>query len=285
LHKEIKSQHRQFVLSASLLLKNTDSYLIEFSWDDDLSFAEVLHLAGVIPLPPYLNRQAEVADQERYQTVYAKHDGSVAAPTAGLHFTNQLIQTLSNKDICHAYVTLHVGAGTFKPVKSETLEGHDMHAEYIDVTLACIEQLLAQQHAPIIPVGTTSFRTIETLYWMGVKAILNPSALIDELEIKQFDVYELPQDISREISLNALLDWMKQSAMQRIICKTQLLVTPGYTIRVADAIITNFHQPNSTLLLLISAFVGENWKSIYDYAIANDFRFLSYGDGSLLWKE
>jgi S-adenosylmethionine:tRNA ribosyltransferase-isomerase len=180
---------------------------------------------------------------------------------------------------------LHVGAGTFKPVKSETLEGHDMHAEYIDVTLACIEQLLAQQHAPIIPVGTTSFRTIETLYWMGVKAILNPSALIDELEIKQWDVYELPQDISREISLNALLDWMKQSAMQRIICKTQLLVTPGYTIRVADAIITNFHQPNSTLLLLISAFVGENWKSIYDYAIANDFRFLSYGDGSLLWKE
>ena len=284
LHKEIKSQHRQFVLSASLFHKNTDSYLIEFSWDDDLSFAEVLHLAGVIPLPPYLNRQAEVADQERYQTVYAKHDGSVAAPTAGLHFTNQLIQTLSNKDICHTYVTLHVGAGTFKPVKSETLEGHDMHAEYIDVTLACIEQLLAQQHAPIIPVGTTSFRTIETLYWMGVKAILNPSALIDELEIKQWDVYELPQDISREISLNALLDWMKQSAMQRIICKTQLLVTPGYTIRVADAIITNFHQPNSTLLLLISAFVGENWKSIYDYAIANDFRFLSYGDGSLLWK-
>ncbi len=286
LQKVISSHQQQFELSATLLQKNIDSYSIEFSWSDELlSFAEVLHLAGVIPLPPYLNRQADESDQDRYQTIYAQHDGSVAAPTAGLHFTNQLIERLTNKNISHTFVTLHVGAGTFKPVKSETLEGHEMHAEFIDVTIELIERILAQQQAPIIPVGTTSFRTIETLYWMGVKVFIQPNASLEELEIKQWDVYELPQDISREQSLTALLEWMKNRSMHRIICKTQLLVTPGYTIRIADAIITNFHQPNSTLLLLISAFVGEKWKTIYDYALANDFRFLSYGDGSLLWKE
>jgi S-adenosylmethionine:tRNA ribosyltransferase-isomerase len=286
LQKEINSQGLQFILSASMIQKNADSFLIELSWDkNDLSFAEVLHLAGVIPLPPYLNRAAEDSDQERYQTVYAKYDGSVAAPTAGLHFTDALIQKLAAKNIQHTFVTLHVGAGTFKPVKSETLEGHEMHAEFIDVNLDTLERILVQQSNPIIPVGTTSFRTIETLYWMGVKAFIQPNASLEELEIKQWDVYELPQDISRGQSLTALLDWMKLRSMHRIICKTQLLVTPGYTIRIADAIITNFHQPNSTLLLLIAAFVGEQWKTIYDYALANDFRFLSYGDGSLLWKQ
>lgn len=285
LEKQIQYNEKTLVLTAEMLQKNADSFSIEISWNDiDLTFAEVLHLAGVIPLPPYLNRQAEESDQERYQTVYAKFDGSVAAPTAGLHFTDALFEKLKNKDCAHDFVTLHVGAGTFKPVKSDTLDGHEMHAEYIDVSQQLIERILAQNSGPIVPVGTTSFRTLESLYWMGVKLCVNPNASLDELELKQWDVYELQQDITRTDAIIALLQWMKQKDLQRIICKTQLLVTPGYIIRMADAIITNFHQPNSTLLLLISAFVGENWKTIYNYALENEFRFLSYGDGSLLWK-
>lgn len=282
---EIKRGASFFHLSAVMIVKRHDSYLIEFSWDaPDLIFAEVLHLAGVVPLPPYLNRQAEPTDHERYQTVYAKHDGSVAAPTAGLHFTESLIEGLGAKHITHDYVTLHVGAGTFKAVKSDTLEGHEMHAEYIEVTQDAIHRILTNDDHPIIPVGTTSCRTLETIYWMGVKAILTPTATIEALAIKQWDAYELPQDISRERALHALLAWMDERNMKRIICKTQILITPSYCIRMADAIITNFHQPNSTLLLLIAAFVGDDWKSIYDYALAHEFRFLSYGDGCLLWN-
>lgn len=278
--------NKTITLEARMIDKLSDCFQIEFSWDrPHTSFAEVLHEFGIIPLPPYLNREAEKSDLASYQTVYAKHDGSVAAPTAGLHFTPALLQRLKEKSIDSLFVTLHVGAGTFKPVKSETLSGHDMHAEFIDVKEEDIKQLLKHHNGTIIPVGTTSFRTIESLYWMGVKAGMNPEYTISELEVKQWDVYELPQEVSVEMALQSLIQWMKKNNCNRLICKTQLLVTHYYKIRLAKAILTNFHQPNSTLLLLISAFVGDAWKVIYDYALANDFRFLSYGDGSLLWRK
>ena len=284
LSMRILEHDQEIVLEARMRNKLSDCFQIEFSWTmPNNSFAEVLHLFGIIPLPPYLNREAEKNDLSTYQTVYAQHDGSVAAPTAGLHFTSSLLQRLKEKSIHSLYVTLHVGAGTFKPVKSETLSGHDMHAEFIDVKEEDIEQLLTHHNGTIIPVGTTSFRTIESLYWMGVKANVNPESILSELEVKQWDVYQLPQDISVENALTSLLQWMNKNSMSRLICKTQLLVTPYYNVRLAKAILTNFHQPNSTLLLLISAFVGEEWKKIYQYALDNDFRFLSYGDGSLLW--
>jgi S-adenosylmethionine:tRNA ribosyltransferase-isomerase len=278
--------NKTITLEARMIDKLSDCFQIEFSWDrPHTSFAEVLHEFGIIPLPPYLNREAEKSDLASYQTVYAKHDGSVAAPTAGLHFTPALLQRLKEKSIDSLFVTLHVGAGTFKPVKSETLSGHDMHAEFIDVKEEDIKQLLKHHNGTIIPVGTTSFRTIESLYWMGVKASMNPEYTISQLEVKQWDVYELPQEVSVEMALQSLIHWMKKNNCNRLICKTQLLVTPYYKICLAKAILTNFHQPNSTLLLLISAFVGDAWKMIYDYALANDFRFLSYGDGSLLWRK
>ncbi len=220
--------------------------------------------------------------------MYAQHDGSVAAPTAGLHFTERVLNNLAIKNIHPAFVTLHVGAGTFKPVKAAKLEDHDMHAEWIDVDASLIQQL-QQASRKIIAVGTTSLRTIETLYWMGVKVVhhTQQSAItaitIDDLMMHQWDAYELPQDISRTNALQALLDWMQANNTQRLMCKTQILIAPGYRIRMADALITNFHQPQSTLLLLISAVVGDAWKTIYAHALANNFRFLSYGDGSLLW--
>jgi len=285
LKKEIETSEGLVSLYARKVKKQGDAFLIQFQWDFGAwSFAELLHEAGVIPLPPYLNRHADSSDNERYQTVYARHDGSVAAPTAGLHFTDNLLQRLQSKQVDLEFLTLHVGAGTFKPVKSETLEGHEMHAEFIDVPIALIERLLKQASGPIIPVGTTSCRTIETLYWMGVKALLNSEAAIEQLEIKQWDAYELPQVFTRREVLQALLQWMRRKGIDRLICRTQLLMSPLYQVRVADAIITNFHQPNSTLLLLIAAFIGDDWKEVYRYALEHDFRFLSYGDGSLLWK-
>jgi S-adenosylmethionine:tRNA ribosyltransferase-isomerase len=262
-----------------------DSFLIEFSWNgDDISFAEVLNDAGIVPLPPYLNRDTEEKDKALYQTIYAKHDGSVAAPTAGLHFTDQVMESLSAKGIKTSFVTLHVGAGTFKPVKSETLGGHEMHSEFIDVSLETIISIA--QHLPknLIAVGTTSLRTLESLYWMGVKAHTFPQLELSEIAIQQWDAYDLPQEIPVDVALAAMVDFLNRNKINRLITRTQLLIAPGYSLRMVDAILTNFHQPQSTLLLLIHAFVGVEWKTIYDYAMQNDFRFLSYGDGSLLWK-
>lgn len=266
-----------------------DCFLIHFTWNQaNLSFAEVLHAAGSIPLPPYLNRATEASDAERYQTVYAQHDGSVAAPTAGLHFTERVLNNLATKNIHPAFVTLHVGAGTFKPVKAAKLEDHDMHAEWIDVQASLIQQL-KETSGKIIAVGTTSLRTIETLYWMGVKIVHHTqqhsiaTITIDDIVMHQWDAYALPQEINRIVALQALLDWMQTHQTTRLMCKTQILIAPGYRIRMADALITNFHQPQSTLLLLISAVVGDAWKTIYAHALANNYRFLSYGDGSLLW--
>lgn len=281
-----------------------DSFLIQFEWDNEAqSFAEVLEAAGNIPLPPYFNRAVEANDKERYQTVYAAAEGSVAAPTAGLHFTPALFDKLATKNITKEFVTLHVGAGTFKPVKAARMEEHEMHAEYIDVQKSFVEMLRdnftkrdenANQIASaktIIAVGTTSLRTLESLYWMGAKIIAankhaNPS--IENISVVQWDPYELmPQNElpSTAVALAALSNWMKQNSLSRLIAKTQIIIAPGYHFKIIDGLITNFHQPQSTLLLLVAAITNGNWKPMYHYALENNFRFLSYGDGCLIWLD
>lgn len=264
----------------------SDGYTIELCWNDPhLSFAEVLHIAGAIPLPPYLNRDAEESDKDRYQTIYAKHDGSVAAPTAGLHFTENVFDSLAKKNIQHGFVTLHVGAGTFKPVKSERMQDHEMHAEFIDVSLSFLETLHQQLQHTIISVGTTSLRTLESLYWIGLKTAMNPSIGIESLSVSQWEPYEIDEAVQPQPSdaILALITWLKKNKTEKLVTKTQIIIAPGYRFRIAKALVTNFHQPQSTLLLLVSAITGEKWKEIYQYALDHDFRFLSYGDGSLLW--
>ena len=272
------------ILRVRIVEKLSDAYLVAFNWSlDGVSFAEILETAGDVPLPPYIKRESEKTDSNRYQTIYAKHDGSVAAPTAGLHFTEQVFASLEEKKIHRENITLHVGAGTFKPVKAATMEGHEMHAEWIDVGIGLLETLLATESL-VIAVGTTSLRTIESLYWLGVKAIKNPASL--QLSIGQWDVYapQLNQgNHSAKEALSALIQWMKDRNLQRIFTQTQLLITPGYQFRIVRALVTNFHQPQSTLLLLVAAAVGDDWKRIYQYALDHQLRFLSYGDGSLLF--
>lgn len=261
-----------------------DYYIISFKWDNpDISFADVLHAAGNLPLPPYMNRAAETADHERYQTVYAKHDGSVAAPTAGLHFTESLIESLNAADIHTTFVTLHVGAGTFKPVKAQLMQHHDMHAEFIDVSVDTIQEIISHLAENIVAVGTTSLRTLESLYWLGVKIIQNPGISSSALTVHQWDPYETDITIDSLTALNALLQWMTTKKIQRVITKTSIIVAPGYRFRIISGLITNFHQPQSTLLLLVAAITGADWKKIYDHALHHEFRFLSYGDGCLLW--
>lgn len=274
-----------FELKAVLQEKLSDVYVVEFTWlPADLSFAEVLEKAGDIPLPPYIKRKTEGADTERYQTIYAKDEGSVAAPTAGLHFTPEIFTKLAAKNIHTDFVTLHVGAGTFKPVKAATMQGHEMHAEWIDISAAMIENLIMQADKTIVAVGTTSLRTLESLYWMGVKANLNPA--IEQLNIGQWEVYEAPlanTGLSAKEALSSLLTWMKTNNLERLFTQSQILIAPGYNFKIAKAIVTNFHQPQSTLLLLVAAAIGDDWKKNYDYAMQNNFRFLSYGDGCLLF--
>ncbi len=270
---------------AKKIEQKKDCFLIEFSWENnDVSFAEVLHLLGEIPLPPYLNRAVEAEDKNTYQTVYAIHDGSVAAPTAGLHFTEKIFSTFKEKNIQQSYITLHVGAGTFKPVKAQTMQDHEMHQEFFEVSLSFINQLIENLNNNIIAVGTTSLRTIETLYWMGVKALSdNKIQTIEDLQIYQWDAYNLPQQYSVSDALNALKKFMLLHNMEVLFAKTQIIIAPPYQLKVANALITNFHQPKSTLLLLVAAILQNNWKNVYHYALENNFRFLSYGDGSLLW--
>ncbi len=281
-----------FELRAKLIEKLPDAYIVEFKWSPaDLSFAEVLERAGDIPLPPYIKRKTEGTDTERYQTIYAKDEGSVAAPTAGLHFTPEIFTKLAAKNIQTDFVTLHVGAGTFKPVKAATMQDHEMHAEWIDVSATIIGNLVEQIDKTVVAVGTTSLRTLESLYWMGVKANLDPT--IDQLNINQWEVYEAPlvdTTLSAKESLSSLLKWMKKNNRDRLFTQSQILIAPGYHFKIAKAIVTNFHQPQSTLLLLVAAATGNDlptgqasWKTIYKYALENDFRFLSYGDGSLLF--
>jgi S-adenosylmethionine:tRNA ribosyltransferase-isomerase len=288
--KTISIKTGDFSLDAEIVKRNGNLFTVKFSWQPThFSFAEILEQVGQIPIPPYLKRESEAIDTNRYQTVYAAQQGSVAAPTAGLHFTEQIFEKLTSKNAIVDYVTLHVSAGTFKPVKSETLEGHDMHSEWIEVGEESIVKILAQitdeqTNKNVIAVGTTSLRTIESLYWMGVKANQNVDASIHELEVKQWDAYELPQNLTATESLNSLLAWLRKNKVEKLVCKTQILIVPSYELRIANALVTNFHQPSSTLLLLVAAMVGEDWKMIYDYALAHDFRFLSYGDGSILFN-
>ncbi|HEY4110665.1 S-adenosylmethionine:tRNA ribosyltransferase-isomerase [Puia sp.] len=266
------------VLEARYLERSGDSFLIGLSWTPaTLSFGELLHQAGFIPLPPYIHRDAEAADSRRYQTIYAQHDGSVAAPTAGLHFTETIFQSLAAKNIGHGFVTLHVGAGTFLPVKSATLGGHPMHIEFIDVSREFIvrlrETLLTGK--PVIAVGTTSARTLETLYWLGLSG--------PDLTVGQWDAYAgHDKSIPAVKALSMLLDKMEKAGVPRLMTTTQLLITPGYDWKIVQGLVTNFHQPESTLLLLIASFVGEDWRKIYTHALEHGFRFLSYGDGCLL---
>jgi S-adenosylmethionine:tRNA ribosyltransferase-isomerase len=271
-------------LEARYLGKQDDAFLIELSWDPpQLSFSELLHRAGLIPLPPYIRRAPETTDAERYQTIYAQHDGSVAAPTAGLHFTEHVFQTLAAKDIRQTFVTLHVGAGTFLPVKAPTLSDHTMHVEWIAVTEGTIRLLRKNLDRPIIPVGTTSARTIESLYWLGIKTMRHPAPSPEDLAVQQWDAYDpSAPEADTKTALTALLEWMQVHQLSQLITRTQLLITPGYRWRIAGGLITNFHQPESTLLLLVASLVGEDWRKIYDYALGHDFRFLSYGDGCLL---
>jgi len=285
--KMIESDSKEVELVAKKIKKLTDDFLIEFSWNDaSLSFAEILHHTGSVPLPPYLHREAEETDKERYQTIYAKHEGSVAAPTAGLHFTERLFQKLEKKNIQRDFVTLHVGAGTFKPVKTETISEHEMHAEFFEVQKIFIENLLYHLDKNIIVVGTTSLRTIESLYWLGVKTIFQAEISQHDLQLQQWEVYNIDaSDISTEQALQSLLQWMNKNQTEVLVTKTQIIIVPGYELKVANGLITNFHQPQSTLLLLVASIVGDHWKKIYSYALENNFRFLSYGDGSLIWKK
>ena len=282
LEKVVIINDQEIVFRAKIMSNLSEGFVVKFDWNDQsISFAEVLDKTGDVPLPPYIKRSTELTDTSRYQTVYAQHDGSVAAPTAGLHFTEQILAQLNQYQIHQAFVTLHVGAGTFKPVKSETMQEHEMHSEWIDVDINTIQKIVDQKKL-IIAVGTTSLRTLESLYWLGVKSFLNPD--IEMLDIQQWDAYELQaKEISKEEALTALLVWMSKKGVSRIFTTTQLLITPSYTFKIVKAIVTNFHQPKSTLLLLVSAAIGPKWKACYEFALKNDYRFLSYGDANLLF--
>lgn len=262
-----------------------DGQNVCFRWTNDtISFAEIINAIGELPIPPYLNRETQESDKTTYQTVYSKIKGSVAAPTAGLHFTERVLANLDACEIDREELTLHVGAGTFKPVKSEEIGGHEMHTETISVRRQTFEKLLAHQ-CQAIAVGTTSVRTLESLYYMGLKVIANPEISEDNLHVGQWEPYEL-EDESRKHSveecLRALVDYMDRRQINTLHSSTQIIIVPGYKYKIVKMLITNFHQPQSTLLLLVSAFVRGDWKKIYDYALSHDFRFLSYGDSSLL---
>lgn len=273
----------QFTVSASVIERLPNSHLLNLQWtDENLTFAEVLHIAGKTPLPPYLRRDAGADDEVRYQTIFAKDDGSVAAPTASLHFTDGIMQSLQQKNIQSAFVTLHVGAGTFKPVKTETIEDHDMHAEWLAVSRQTIQQLLDATNNTIVAVGTTSLRTIESLYWIGVQLLEGATIDWQGIAVTQWLPYsDLPQYTTAQ-ALQACLEYLSSQGLPQIVTQTQIMIAPGYKLRVASGLITNFHQPQSTLLLLVAALIGQDWHKVYQHAIDNDYRFLSYGDGSLL---
>ena len=269
---------KEVALTATRREAVTNTWIVDFQWTGGYSFAEIIEHAGVIPLPPYLNREAEESDSERYQTVYARHEGSVAAPTAGLHFTDEVFQSLASKGIGTEFITLHVGAGTFKPVSTETIGEHEMHVEKVQVSADNLRRLLAHGQKPLVAVGTTTVRTLESVYWFGVQLSVNPT--LEGMRIRQWDPYELAP-VSRDEALSLVLQWMEHRGLEVLEGETQLMIAPGYKYHVINGIVTNFHQPKSTLLLLVSALIGEAWKECYAYALAHGFRFLSYGDSCL----
>ncbi len=259
---------------------NKGNQLIKFTWNSNTSFAEVLNATGTIPIPPYLNRDSENIDTSRYQTIYSQFDGSVAAPTAGLHFTPLIFEQLTTKGIALKEVTLHVGAGTFQPVKAEDAREHKMHGEQIVVTKQFMADVI-NKPGKIIATGTTSMRTLESLYWLGVKTLNGESPV----HLSQWEWEDLPKGVKLQDSFTALLTFMDSNELEFLSAVTEIMIVPGYDFKVVDMLITNFHQPKSTLLLLIAAFIGEKWKDVYNYALENDFRFLSYGDSSLLIRK
>jgi len=294
LTSELEIKNERFHISATRLGEQGTSQLIQFEWDNaNINFADILDVMGELPIPPYLNRETQESDKTTYQTVYSKIKGSVAAPTAGLHFTERVLSAIDAHGIEREEVTLHVGAGTFRPVKSKTIGGHPMHTEYIAVHRHTIERLLAH-HAEAIAVGTTSVRTLESLYYMGLKVMANPDITEDELHVNQWEPYEVESSLSESVTLRtkfkvessealqALLDWMVRHDLTVLHSSTQIIIAPGYDYHIVKMLITNFHQPQSTLLLLVSAFVHGDWHKIYDYALTHDFRCLSYSDSSLL---
>ena len=282
LKREVEIKGRTITLTATRGECRGTSHWIDFEWNDNtLTFADVLEAVGELPIPPYLNRETQESDKQTYQTVYSKIKGSVAAPTAGLHFTERVLKALDDKGIDREELTLHVGAGTFKPVKSEEIEGHEMHTEYISVNRRTIEKLIAHG-GKTIAVGTTSVRTLESLYYIGILIHQNPEANQEELHVKQWMPYEPHPALTPVESLQGILAYLDRHGMEALHTSTQIIIAPGYEYKIVKKIVTNFHQPQSTLLLLVSAFVKGDWKKIYDYALSHDFRFLSYGDSSLL---
>ncbi len=285
LKRQMTVKGQEVTLTATRGEARGTSHWIDFNWDNpNITFADILEVFGELPIPPYLNRETQESDKETYQTVYSKIKGSVAAPTAGLHFTQRVLDALKAKGVDLEEVTLHVGAGTFKPVKSEEIAGHEMHTEYISVSKQTIEKLIAHQ-GKAIAVGTTSVRTLESLYYIGVTISRQPDANEADLHVKQWQPYETNPSLSPVEALQAILDYMNRHGLETLHTSTQIIIAPGYEYKIVKRMVTNFHQPQSTLLLLVSAFVKGDWRRIYDYALSHDFRFLSYGDSSLLINE
>ena len=284
LQKELFYDDIKIILSAKKISQEEGYFIIEFSWDHpSIVFSEIIALVGQIPLPPYIQRAANETDKDRYQTTYATTEGSVAAPTAGLHFDAHVFKALAAKGIEKKFITLHVGAGTFLPVKVDDFQDHLMHSEFIDVDLQTIEYL-ATTSDNIIAVGTTSLRTLESLYWLAIKIMQTPEMDINEINLLQWDAYTLEdKNYSINEAMQFLKDWMIQKKLTTLFATTQLMVKPGYQFKICKGLITNFHQPKSTLLLIIAAIAGEEWKTVYQHALANEYRFLSYGDGCLFW--
>lgn len=275
---------KPYELAARKLSQEGEAWRINFSWAPaDISFGEVIESAGHIPLPPYIKRHDEDEDYKRYQTVYSRIEGSVAAPTAGLHFTEVVLRNILNKGIRCVDITLHVGAGTFQPVRSNDISMHEMHSEHFLISRDTIQTLL-ENKGRIVAVGTTSVRTLESLYWLGVKISRNPSVTDSGLTTGQWEPYENGEKISVEESIESLLNFMKTRQKEILQASTRIMIVPGYEFRMINGLITNFHQPGSTLLLLVSAWTGSEWRRIYSFALENGFRFLSYGDCSLLFR-
>jgi S-adenosylmethionine:tRNA ribosyltransferase-isomerase len=283
LTKEIRYNGRVIYIRATKIADYRSYQHIEFSWNDiTLTFSEIIELAGTTPIPPYLNRDSETIDRDRYQTVYSRINGSVAAPTAGLHFTDMLLKKLAHNGISLGELTLHVGAGTFKPIQSNTIAEHEMHTEFFSVSETTLKALL-DNRKNVVSVGTTTLRTLESLYWLGIKLDKGLTGDGHVLELSQWDAYELEGSLTYVESIKILLKYLETNRLNELYATTQIMIAPGYQIRSIKALITNFHQPKSTLLLLVSALTGNHWKKIYDYAMKNDFRFLSYGDSSILF--
>ena len=281
----LEVQKDGIVLSAAKIEPVNDQWKIRLSWNNAaLNFAEILELFGNIPLPPYMKRNEETEDGIRYQTVYAEREGSVAAPTAGLHFTNEVLEKIQLRNIKRADVTLHVGAGTFKPVKSELMKDHDMHREQIFFTRDLVLDLLNHLNTGVTAVGTTAMRTLESIYWFGKQLVVEAGTYRNSVFVSQWEPYDSTVEVPVSVALRTVADWMQENNLSEVSGYTQIMIAPGYRFKIVSSLITNFHQPESTLLLLVAAFTGEDFRKIYDHALNYDYRFLSYGDSSLLYR-